>query len=54
MSSTSNPVYDPAVLPPAVKPAPTVTEKPPVPTPFNVNPSDGFRSETIPGPGGRK
>jgi hypothetical protein len=54
MSGTpSNPTYDPATLPPAAKPAPVAPEKPPLPTPYNTNPSSGARTETIkPGSGG--
>jgi hypothetical protein len=46
--TADNPTPDAASLPSVVKPAPVGTT-PPVPNPYNQNPSDGFRSETIPG-----
>jgi hypothetical protein len=54
MSGTADaPTNDAPGQPVVVKPAPVSNTTPP-PSPWNVNPSDGFRSETIPGPGGRK
>jgi hypothetical protein len=46
MSSTTNPTYDPATLPNVVVPAPKSDTKPPA-SPYNTNPSNGARTETV-------